>query len=138
MQINKNNYLLKNWSLTYFVLTCNLYLLNNYVHYFVQVAAKVQIKQKLPFKLANKLSSSNSNSAAEPAVSNSVTSPSQSSYAFQQLLPLKLREGAKNPMNPVQGSPNEILSPSTQAPSHSRTGSSPAMMQSAQVSLLLQ
>lgn len=90
----------------------------------------------MPFKLANKLSNSNSNTTAEPAVSNSVTSPSQTSYAFQQLLPLKLRESAKNPMNPAQGSSNEILSPSTQqAPSHSRTGSSPAMMQSAQVSL---
>lgn len=101
----------------------------------IQVASKVQIKQKLPFKLANKLSSSNVNTTAEPAVpSSTVTSPSQTAYAIQQLLPLKLRESAKNPLNPIQGSLNEILSPSNQqAPSHSRTGSSPAMMQTAQV-----
>lgn len=101
----------------------------------IQVASKVQIKQKLPFKLANKLSSSSVNTTAEPAVpSTTVTSSSQTAYAIQQLLPLKLRESAKNPLNPIQGSLNEILSPSNQqAPSHSRTGSSPAMMQTAQV-----
>lgn len=93
----------------------------------------------MPFKLANKLSNSNSNTAAETAVPNTATSPSQTAYAFQQLLPLKLRESAKNPMNSVQGSPSEILSPSNQqGPSHSRTGSSPAMMQSAQVPFLSQ
>ncbi|CAH1716615.1 rho guanine nucleotide exchange factor 18 isoform X3 [Aphis gossypii] len=99
-----------------------------------KVASKVQIKQKLPFKLANKLGNNNSSSASD-TIPNTTTSPSsQSAYAFQQLLPLKLRESAKNPMNPVQGSSVEILSPSSQqGPSHSRTGSSPAMMQSAQI-----
>ncbi|XP_025413121.1 rho guanine nucleotide exchange factor 18 isoform X2 [Sipha flava] len=98
-------------------------------------ASKVQIKQKLPFKLANKLSNSSLSTTTEPAVSNAVTSSSQTAYAsFQQLLPLKLRESAKNPMNSVQNSLNEVLSPTNQqGPSHSRTGSSPAMMQSAQV-----
>ncbi|XP_026811955.1 rho guanine nucleotide exchange factor 18 isoform X3 [Rhopalosiphum maidis] len=99
-----------------------------------KVASKVQIKQKLPFKLANKLGNNNSSSASD-TIPNTTTSPSsQSAYAFQQLLPLKLRESAKNPMNPIQGSSIEILSPSSQqGPSHSRTGSSPAMMQSAQI-----
>lgn len=76
------------------------------------------------------------NNAVEPAVSNTttVTSPSQTAYAIQQLLPLKLRESAKNPMNNVQGNPSEVSSPpNQQGPSHSRTGSSPAMMQNAQV-----
>lgn len=88
----------------------------------------------MPFKLANKLSNNNI-STVDPAVSNTVTSPSQTpAYSIQQLLPLKLRESAKNPINPVQNNSNEILSPSNQqAPSHSRTGSSPAMMQNAQV-----
>lgn len=88
----------------------------------------------MPFKLANKLSNSNP-STADPAVSNTVTSPSQpTAYSIQQLLPLKLRESAKNPMNPIQNNSNETLSPpSQQGPSHSRTGSSPAMMQNAQV-----
>ncbi|XP_060837758.1 rho guanine nucleotide exchange factor 18 isoform X3 [Rhopalosiphum padi] len=99
-----------------------------------KVASKVQIKQKLPFKLANKLGNNNSSSASD-TIPNTTTSPSsQSAYAFQQLLPLKLRESAKNPMSPIQGSSVEILSPpSQQGPSHSRTGSSPAMMQSAQI-----
>lgn len=89
--------------------------------------------------MANKLSSSGgSSTTTEPAVSNTVTSTSQTAYAsFQQLLPLKLRESAKNPMNPVQGSSSEIPSLSNQqGPSHSRTGSSPAMMQSAQVTYI--
>lgn len=110
--------------------------LGNIFFRFIQVASKVQIKQKLPFKLANKLSNSSSSTTTEPAVPNIVTSPSQTAYAIQQLLPLKLRESAKNPMSLVQGSPNEMLSlsPSNQqVPSHSRTGSSPAMMQNAQV-----
>ncbi|XP_025202663.1 rho guanine nucleotide exchange factor 18 isoform X4 [Melanaphis sacchari] len=99
-----------------------------------KVASKVQIKQKLPFKLATKLGNNNSSSASD-TIPNITTSPSsQSTNAFQQLLPLKLRESAKNPMNPVQGSSVEMLSPtSQQGPSHSRTGSSPAMMQSAQI-----
>ncbi|XP_060864169.1 rho guanine nucleotide exchange factor 18 isoform X4 [Metopolophium dirhodum] len=99
-----------------------------------KVASKVQIKQKLPFKLANKLGNNNASSTSD-TIPNTITSPtSQSAYAFQQLLPLKLRESAKNPMNPVQGSSVELLSPSNQqGPSHSRTGSSPAMMQSAQI-----
>jgi len=77
----------------------------------------------------------NNASSTSDTIPNTITSPtSQSAYAFQQLLPLKLRESAKNPMNPVQGSSVELLSPSNQqGPSHSRTGSSPAMMQSAQV-----
>lgn len=77
----------------------------------------------------------NNSSSTSDTIPNTTTSPSsQSAYAFQQLLPLKLRENAKNPMNPVQGSSVELLSPSSQqGPSHSRTGSSPAMMQSAQV-----
>jgi len=77
----------------------------------------------------------NNSSSTSDTIPNTTTSPSsQSAYAFQQLLPLKLRESAKNPMNPVQGSSVEVLSPSSQqGPSHSRTGSSPAMMQSAQV-----
>lgn len=102
----------------------------------VQVASKVQIKQKLPFKLANKLSNSNTNTTTtESTMSpNNITSPTQSAaYAIQQLLPLKLRESAKNPMNTVQSSPSEVLAPSNQSPSHSRTGSSPAMMQNPQV-----
>lgn len=68
-------------------------------------------------------------------MSSTTTSPSQTAYAIQQLLPLKLRESAKNPMNsPVQGNSSEIVSPTNQqGPSHSRTGSSPAMMQNAQV-----
>lgn len=79
--------------------------------------------------------SSSINTTSEPAASTTtVTSPSQTAYAIQQLLPLKLRESAKNPLNPIHGSPSEILSPlNQQAPSHSRTGSSPAMMQTAQV-----
>ncbi|XP_022175854.1 rho guanine nucleotide exchange factor 18 isoform X2 [Myzus persicae] len=99
-----------------------------------KVASKVHIKQKLPFKLASKLGNNNSSSTSD-TTPNTITSPSsQSAYAFQQLLPLKLSESAKNPMNPVQGSSVEILSPSSQqGPSHSRTGSSPAMMQSAQI-----
>lgn len=103
------------------------------------MASKVQIKQKLPFKLASKLSNSSTSVTAESAIPSSVTSPSQTAaYAIQQLLPLKLRESAKNPMNPIQGNPNEI-SPSNQPnPSHSRTGSSPAMMQNAQVLFNLQ
>jgi len=101
----------------------------------VQVASKVQIKQKLPFKLANKLSNNNTNTTVESTISNNITSPTQSAaYAIQQLLPLKLRESAKNPTNPVQGSPSEVWTPSNQqSPSHSRTGSSPAMMQNPQV-----
>jgi len=101
----------------------------------VQVASKVQIKQKLPFKLANKLSNSNISTTVESTISNNITSPTQSTaYAIQQLLPLKLRESAKNPITPVQGSPSEVLTPSNQQnPSHSRTGSSPAMMQNPQV-----
>jgi len=77
----------------------------------------------------------NNSSSTSDTIPNTITSPSsQSANAFQQLLPLKLCESAKNPMNPVQGSSVEILSPSSQlGPSHSRTGSSPAMMQSAQV-----
>lgn len=79
------------------------------------------------------MSNNNSNTTSDTAP-NIITSPSQTSYAFQQLLPLKLRESAKNPLSPVQGSSAEILSSSSQqGPSHSRTGSSPAMMQSAQV-----
>lgn len=73
---------------------------------------------------------------AEPTTSNTtvVTSPTQTSSNIQQLLPLKLRESAKNPINPIQGNPSEPISPSNQqGPSHSRTGSSPAMMQNAQV-----
>jgi len=77
----------------------------------------------------------NNSSSTSDTIPNTITSPSsQSANAFQQLLPLKLCESAKNPMNLVQGSSVEILSPSSQlGPSHSRTGSSPAMMQSAQV-----
>jgi len=49
-------------------------------------------------------------------------------------LPLKLSENAKNPMNTIQGSPSDVILPTNQqSPSHSRTGSSPAMMQNAQV-----
>ncbi|XP_050541691.1 rho guanine nucleotide exchange factor 18 isoform X2 [Daktulosphaira vitifoliae] len=100
-----------------------------------KVASKVQIKQKLPFKLANKLSNNPNNSLSEHTVSSApnVTSSTQSSYSIQQLLPLKLRESAKNPANLIQGNSTEILSPSPQGPSHSRTGSSPAMMQTAQI-----
>lgn len=101
---------------------------------FIQVASKVQIKQKLPFKLANKLSSSSTSVTAESTIPSNVASPSQTAaFAIQQLLPLKLRESAKNPMNPIQGNPNETSPSSQPNPSHSRTGSSPAMMQNAQV-----
>lgn len=100
-------------------------------YFLKQVASKVQIKQKLPFKLANKLSNSNLGASESVITTNTLTSPSQTAYAIQQLLPLKLRENAKNP---VQGNPSEIVSPANQqGPSHSRTGSSPAMMQNAQV-----
>lgn len=86
--------------------------------------------------MANKLSNNNISTTAEPVISN-VISPSQTAYAIQQLLPLKLRESGKSPPNPVQSNSNEILSPSNQhGPSHSRTGSSPAMMQNAQVPLI--
>jgi len=81
------------------------------------------------------LSNSNISTSTEHIVSNSATSPSQTAYTIQQLLPLKLCESAKNPMNSVHSSPGEIVSSlNQQGPSHSRTGSSPAMMQNAQVS----
>lgn len=106
-------------------------MLKHFFFFLKQVASKVQIKQKLPFKLANKLSNSNVGTSEPVVTTNTSTSPSQTAYAIQQLLPLKLRESAKNP---GQGNPNEIISPTNQqGPSHSRTGSSPAMMQNAQV-----
>lgn len=81
------------------------------------------------------MSNSSVSTIAEPAsVSNTLTSPSQTAHVAQQLLPLKLSESAKNPMNTIQGSPGDTALPlNQQSPSHSRTGSSPAMMQNAQV-----
>lgn len=86
----------------------------------------------MPFKLANKLSNNNLSTTNESVISNAI-SPSQTAYAIQQLLPLKLRESGKSPTCPVQGNSNEISLSNQQGPSHSRTGSSPAMMQNAQV-----
>ncbi|XP_029347397.1 rho guanine nucleotide exchange factor 28 isoform X3 [Acyrthosiphon pisum] len=77
-------------------------------------ASKVQIKQKLPLKLANKLGNNNPSSTSD-TLPNTTTSPSsQSPSTFQQLFPLMFCESAKYPMNPVQGSSVEILSPSSQ------------------------
>lgn len=75
----------------------------------------MQIKQQLPLKLATKLGGSGSNSGA--------------SSGPQQMLPLKLSQGAST-TDPKKSSGYQRLSTTPpQLPTHSRTGSSPAMMQ---------
>ncbi|XP_024082157.1 rho guanine nucleotide exchange factor 18 isoform X3 [Cimex lectularius] len=78
-----------------------------------KVASNVQIKQQLPLKLATKLSG---NSAPNTA------------NAPQQMLPLKLREAAGEGKKTTGYQRLSSCSP-PQLPTHSRTGSSPAMMQ---------
>lgn len=82
------------------------------------MASSVQIKQQLPLKLATKLGNSGNSIAA------SVTGP-------QQMLPLKLREGAGGDAKKTTAYQRLSTTP-PQLPTHSRTGSSPAMMQNIQ------
>jgi A-kinase anchor protein 13 len=74
-----------------------------------KAATNVQVKQQLPLKLATKLSSS---------VSGGV----------QQMLPLKLSQGSDSRRSSGSGSGYQRL-----GSSHTRTGSSPAMMQNSEV-----
>lgn len=95
-----------------------------------QVAPNVQIKQQLPLKLATKLGSG---SSTLPAGVGSGAGPTQ-------ILPMKL----SSMTGPSPGGPGDrrstgayqrLSSPpeGPPAPSHTRTGSSPAMMQNVQV-----
>jgi A-kinase anchor protein 13 len=70
-----------------------------------KVATNVQVKQQLPLKLATKLSCS-------------------ASGGMQQMLPLKLSQGSDSRRSSGSGSGYQRL-----GSSHTRTGSSPAMMQ---------
>lgn len=83
------------------------------------MASSVQIKQQLPLKLATKLGNSGN------SIVGSVTGP-------QQMLPLKLREGAGGDAKKTTAYQRLSTTP-PQLPTHSRTGSSPAMMQNIQV-----
>ncbi|XP_023704810.1 rho guanine nucleotide exchange factor 18 isoform X4 [Cryptotermes secundus] len=74
-----------------------------------KVAPNVQVKQQLPLKLATKLSSS-------------VTG------GMQQMLPLKLSQGSDSRRSSGSGTGYQRL-----GSSHTRTGSSPAMMQNSDV-----
>ena len=86
------------------------------------MASSVQIKQQLPLKLATKLGNSG----------NSINNTSVSGP--QQMLPLKLREGAGGEIKKTTAYQRLSTTP-PQLPTHSRTGSSPAMMQNIQVNL---
>ncbi|XP_014274451.1 rho guanine nucleotide exchange factor 2 isoform X3 [Halyomorpha halys] len=83
-----------------------------------KVASSVQIKQQLPLKLATKLGNSGNSIVA------SLAGP-------QQMLPLKLREGAGGDTKKTMAYQRLSTTP-PQLPTHSRTGSSPAMMQNIQ------
>lgn len=76
-----------------------------------KVAPNVQVKQQLPLKLATKLSSSMTG-------------------GMQQMLPLKLSQGSDSRQSGGSGTGYQRLSSSS---SHTRTGSSPAMMQNSDV-----
>jgi hypothetical protein len=76
-----------------------------------KVAPNVQVKQQLPLKLATKLSSSMTG-------------------GVQQMLPLKLSQGSDCRRSSGSGTGYQRLSSSS---SHTRTGSSPAMMQNSDV-----
>ncbi|XP_073999272.1 rho guanine nucleotide exchange factor 18 cysts isoform X5 [Rhodnius prolixus] len=84
-------------------------------------SSNVQVRQQLPLKLAVKPGSA--------SVSNSCNTNSSTPIP-QQMLPLKLCEGSGEPKKSVgyQRLTSGGQSP-PQAPTHSRTGSSPAMMQ---------
>lgn len=107
-------------------------------HYLIflntQVATNVQIKQQLPLKLATKLGggsggSQNSGGGLGGGIGSGP----------QQMLPLKLSSapGSEKKSGGYQrlGSPPDPPLP-LPPPSHSRTGSSPAMMQNIQVHII--
>lgn len=85
-------------------------------------SSNVQVRQQLPLKLAVKPGSASGSSCSN---TNNSTTP-----VPQQMLPLKLCEGSGEPRKSVgyQRLTSGGQSP-PQAPTHSRTGSSPAMMQ---------
>lgn len=104
----------------------------------MQVASSVQIKQQLPLKLASKLGGG------------SGTLPPGLGSGIQQMLPLKLSQGtgsgsssnseARRSGGTAAGGYHRLSSgsfsppdPPQTTPSHSRTGSSPAMMQNIEV-----
>lgn len=95
---------------------------------FAQVLS-TQIKQQLPLKLATKLGSG---SSTLPAGVGAGAGP-------QQMLPLKLSSGAGERRTTAAGGYQRLSSPPDTAPlaTHTRTGSSPAMMQNVQVCSLL-
>lgn len=108
-----------------------------YSNYFIQFQKVVpNIKQQLPLKLATKLGGGSS-----PSPPTSLTSPTSS---VVQMLPLKLsssvsgadsmerrRAGGYTRLNSPGGSSGGTEQHSV--PSHARTGSSPAMMQTIEV-----
>jgi len=82
-----------------------------------KVASNMQVKQQLPLKLATKLGSS-------------VTG------GMQQMLPLKLSQGSDTRRSSGSSTGYQRLGSGNFAmPSHTRTGSSPAMMQNSDVAL---
>ncbi|KAF2896435.1 hypothetical protein ILUMI_09740, partial [Ignelater luminosus] len=97
-----------------------------------KVSQNVQVKQQLPLKLASRLSSGSSSS------NTSTTTVPSSASGPQQMLPLKLSQDEKVRRTSTTGyqrlgsgsrSPTSGESTPTTPHSHSRTGSSPAMMQ---------
>ncbi|XP_065202278.1 rho guanine nucleotide exchange factor 18 isoform X2 [Planococcus citri] len=114
----------------------------------------LQVKQKLPLKLAKLGSGStvNGNNTSSTSASSTVTSPSISGgKSHQQILPWKLRESNPSTTNVIPSatevrrvcgvsgyerlvSADAPSASSSASPSHSRTGSSPAMMQNIRVS----
>ncbi|XP_059486689.1 rho guanine nucleotide exchange factor 18-like isoform X3 [Neocloeon triangulifer] len=98
----------------------------------------MQVKQQLPLKLAKLGGSSSSSSTSLPA---------HGRDGVQQMLPMKLSQAdakqpttspggyhrlSSNSFGPASASPKEAASHSSNAPTHVRTGSSPAMMQAHQ------
>lgn len=95
--------------------------------YCFQVPTNVQIKQQLPLKLATKLGGGSNTLPA------GVGGP-------QQMLPLKLSSATCSDRRSIGGyqrlgSPPDPPLPLLPAPTHARTGSSPAQMQNIQVCL---
>ncbi|XP_044739376.1 rho guanine nucleotide exchange factor 18 isoform X3 [Chrysoperla carnea] len=98
----------------------------------VKVSQSLPIKQQLPLKLASKLSSNSSSTQLSSATSH--TSATASSGP-QQMLPLKLSQEEKSRRSSSSGGYQRLSSGSFSppsdipiTPSHSRAGSSPAIM----------
>ncbi|XP_017108852.2 rho guanine nucleotide exchange factor 2 [Drosophila bipectinata] len=81
------------------------------------------VKQKIPMKLSSLSSAGSSSSRVDKSASFNSASPSVSSGSVQQMFPLKLADRR------TVTSANSATTPSGIVPQHSRTGSSPAIIQ---------